>query len=279
MNTVHEPSDAAITTGLGDEPAEVDIASPAQADPTPAPEATQPPGDEPEVSQSDTGEEEPRLLAGKYKTQEELEKAHLELQKKLGARGEDKPLSLEPAPEIKTAGDIVKKVGLDPEALKAKFLDKGELDAEDYAAFEKAGYPRDAVDDAWQGQLSRVVQRDNAALQSAGLTREQMTEAGRHLSETDPERYKTLAADVQKGGDAQRAALLELRILHGQIAADTPALPTDRAGAFGGGRKTGESEAIKAFDEATRKGELPSDEAFNALGVDKVRTFNMGGGS
>jgi hypothetical protein len=36
-------------------------------------------------------EQQPRLLAGKYKTQEELEKAHLELQRKLGQRATEQP--------------------------------------------------------------------------------------------------------------------------------------------------------------------------------------------
>jgi hypothetical protein len=44
-------------------------------------------GDEVEAEQ----EQQPRLLAGKYKTQEELEKAHLELQRKLGQRATEQP--------------------------------------------------------------------------------------------------------------------------------------------------------------------------------------------
>jgi hypothetical protein len=52
-------------------------------------------GDEVEAEQ----EQQPRLLAGKYKTQEELEKAHLELQRKFGQRATEQPS--EPA-EVKT---------------------------------------------------------------------------------------------------------------------------------------------------------------------------------
>jgi hypothetical protein len=59
-------------------------------------------GDEVEAEQ----EQQPRLLAGKYKTQEELEKAHLELQKKLGQRADStvkESLTAESEPaEVKT---------------------------------------------------------------------------------------------------------------------------------------------------------------------------------
>lgn len=69
---------------------ELDGAVPVQASDQPlTPEPVDAPVEQPEVSESDTSEqqqeaEQQALLAGKYKSIEDLEKAHLELQQKLG---------------------------------------------------------------------------------------------------------------------------------------------------------------------------------------------------
>ena len=106
---------------------------------------------------------EEKLLAGKYKTVEELEKAYAEAQKFISKKAEpkadeapkeepkadDKPAEEAPkegeeAPKEEPKADEVKPP-VDFVALNAEYAEKGELSAESLASLEKAGIPPEAA--------------------------------------------------------------------------------------------------------------------------------------
>lgn len=114
------------------------------------------------------------LLAGKFKTPADLEKAYNELQKKLGApKEEQKPADDavdgddadaeakakaeaeakegETDDEVETVygkavASALKEAGVDPKAAAETFAKEGKLSDADVEAFEKAGFPKAVVD-------------------------------------------------------------------------------------------------------------------------------------
>lgn len=101
---------------------------------------------------------EAKKILGKFNSQEDLEKAYQELEKKLGSgeKTEDKPEAESNEPEVETevepeapteeqVKETVENAGLNFEELSAKFWDKGALDETDYEALEKSGIPKDYV--------------------------------------------------------------------------------------------------------------------------------------
>lgn len=146
-----DPSKGSAQPSLEEQAALVDQALKDQA-------AAQANGDKPATAglPSDGGER-PAWLDAKFKTPEDLAKAYTELSKKLGEKsGEDKPTddkSGDEKPAVddreearKVAEDVSKKAGLDLAALSSKWAQNGSIDAADYEALEKAGYPKAQVD-------------------------------------------------------------------------------------------------------------------------------------
>jgi len=102
-------------------------------------------GTEPEI------EEGEKLLAGKYKNVEELEKAYTELQSKLGKA--DAPSEEDTAPvDTNEAENAVEAAGLDFASLESEYDTQGELSEDSFKKLEQAGIPRSAVDQYIAGQ-------------------------------------------------------------------------------------------------------------------------------
>lgn len=107
-------------------------------------------------------EEQASLLAGKYKTPEDLEKGYLELQKKLGEQPSEEPEETAEETTEETAegeaeeatesvyGEAVQKAidaaGIDVDAEVKNFEADGKLSDEAVEKFEKAGFPKEVVD-------------------------------------------------------------------------------------------------------------------------------------
>lgn len=119
---------------------------------------------------------EQKLLAGKFKSTEELEKGYKELEKKLGQPKEtlpppadkpkdpkDNPLSV---PE--QAKEAVEGVGLNFEAMQKEFAETGALSEETYASLEKSGIPKAIVDGYIAGQMAAAEKFQNTIYQSVG---------------------------------------------------------------------------------------------------------------
>ena len=109
------------------------------------------PGNEnvdPDTDEGATEDEgtEGELLAGKFKSQDDLVKAYKELESKLG-----KPKGTAADPR-KAASDALKSKGLDLAEYEVEYQDSGALSEESYTKLEKAGFNKDLVNSYLAGQ-------------------------------------------------------------------------------------------------------------------------------
>lgn len=137
-----------------------------------------------EQAQQVDEEGEAPLLAGKYKSVEELEKAYKELQSKLGGRTqeEQQPPTTDDTetddeaededdsePESRSAKEIygdfiggrLEEAGIDFSDMNTRWQQSGELTGEDYSQLSKAGFTKEMVD-AYLAGLNYQAARDSA---------------------------------------------------------------------------------------------------------------------
>jgi hypothetical protein len=101
------------------------------------------------------------FAAGKFKSVEDLEKAYVELQAKLGST--DKK---DPAPKAEEAPK-----GLTTESFNsyvAEFMEKGQLSEDSYKSLEKMGVSKDLVDSYIEGRRSAAAAAENAVYGEVG---------------------------------------------------------------------------------------------------------------
>jgi hypothetical protein len=107
-------------------------------------------------SPDDQTEDRPSWLPEKFKSPEDLAKAYNELQAKLSGKT---PEATEPdnqaQPDDKQVQDALQSKGLDLNTFSEEFSKNGVLSPESYEALEKAGYPRNYVDQYIEGQKAR----------------------------------------------------------------------------------------------------------------------------
>lgn len=137
----------------------------APADNKAAPTPPNPPAPEPKAP-ADAKIEEPQLLAGKFKSPADLEKAYKELEKKLGKPPEDRS-----EPEPASVEELVSKAGLKIDDLSKKWVEKGALDSEDYAKFKAIGRSKAEIDALASGMAAKqaliATQRERAIEEAA----------------------------------------------------------------------------------------------------------------
>jgi hypothetical protein len=118
-------------------------------------------------------QEEPSLLAGKYKTQEDLEKAYLELQSKLGQQTspeEAKEADVAQNEETSEAPEWMSQdfeegtPGYAIQRANKDFLENGQISDETFAALEQAGIPREVAETYAQNAQAEL---DKAYAQTA----------------------------------------------------------------------------------------------------------------
>lgn len=114
-------------------------------------------------------EEKQSLLAGKYKTAEDLEKAYKALEAKLGGTKEPEATPEETPIPVPTneaeAKEVVESKGVDFDALNYEFAEQGELSKATYDKLAKAGIPETAVNAYIAGQQA-LVEQNISKLQS-----------------------------------------------------------------------------------------------------------------
>lgn len=110
-------------------------------------------------------EEETPLLAGKYKSAEELEKAYVELQKKLG--------SPEPEQAEKAAVEAVGEA--DFLKMQEEYAEKGSLSEETFKSLEGRGIPRKMVEAYIEGQQALADRQTQAVYAEIGGEQEYQT--------------------------------------------------------------------------------------------------------
>ena len=128
------------------------------------------------VSTAEVEAQNAELIAGKFKSQEDLVKAYKELESKLGKQGQqpatEEPAAEQPATEQaatedkqeataedkqtdgddpyaaygEAVGSALKAAEVDPAVAAAEFQEKGTLSDETFEKFEKAGFPKEMVE-------------------------------------------------------------------------------------------------------------------------------------
>lgn len=165
-----------------------------------------------EETSGEPGDE--KVYAGKFKSVEELEKGFEELQKRFSSgerggteddtgdsqEGENTGLSV----SQEDAEDAADKAGLDFSALTAKYADKGELDDSDYEALDKAGIPRDTVENFIKGQEALARQYENEVLSAVG-GREAYNDLSKWAAENLSEGQLKAYNEAVESGDVEKA--------------------------------------------------------------------------
>ena len=167
------------------------------------PNATQ----EQQITQEDNVEiqGEEKLLAGKYKSQDELEKAYLELQRKQSQPPEQREEVSESQPQTakEIYGDFVgsklEESGVDYNNMNERWQKNGKLEDADYEQLQGAGFTREMVESYLDGLQYRATKDNQLSVQQAtdlqneygGAERyRQMTEwAAQNFTETERAAY------------------------------------------------------------------------------------------
>ena len=118
--------------------------------------------------QEEQQNQEPPKLAGKFASKEELEKAYLELEKKLGSpKKEEAPVDPSQVAQGK-AEEIAKDAGLDINQMQQWYSQNGQLSEEHYNALEKSGIPKEIVDQYIAGQEAQAEKYRDSIISKVG---------------------------------------------------------------------------------------------------------------
>ena len=121
--------------------------------------------------EENVAQSKPEGLPEKFNSVEDLAKSYSELEKKLGDNTE---APKEEAPKTETKNDLdiaekaVENAGLNMETLSSEYAEKGELDAKSYDALEKAGIPKNYVDQFIEGQKAIADQQSKSIKDMVG---------------------------------------------------------------------------------------------------------------
>jgi len=139
----------------------------------------------------------PEGLPEKFNSVEDLAKSYSELEKKLG---DNKEAPKEETPKTETKNDLdiaekaVESAGLNMETLSSEYAEKGELDAKSYDALEKAGIPKDYVNQFIEGQKAIADQQATSIKDMVGgadAYAEMSNWAADNMSEQEKTAYNT----------------------------------------------------------------------------------------
>ena len=239
----------------------------------------------------DMQKQQSELLAGKYKDAEELERAYIELQKKMGEGESPEPQS-EPESVSNTynedgsvnyttakerygdeLGDIFEASDIDPWKMNETFMEKGTLDEVQFKDLEDAGIPRHAVESylsglynsTWGGQAENLTERDVAEMMDlAGgkANYNAMTEwAAANLDQEDIKAFDEVTNTGNKA--AVRFAVKALMGQYEDAQGRTPTLVT--------GKNARAGETYRSMAEVVRDMESPKYEKDEAYRYDVQR--------
>jgi hypothetical protein len=151
-----------------------------------------------------------KLLAGKYKSPEDLEKAYKELEAKLG-KGDDKVEEVSTEAEegdvstVDEAKEIAESRGIEYGKLEQEFADNGQLSEDTYKDLADRGIPKEMVDSYIAGQEARAMQNVSKLQAIAGGEQgytDMIGWATENLSEAEQNAFNT---SMQNDGQAEFA--------------------------------------------------------------------------
>jgi hypothetical protein len=228
----------------------------------------QPPADELDTP----AEDRPGWLPEKFKSPEDLAKAYDELQKKLGKPAEQNTETPPPTDQQQAADELANR-GLNFTEFSTEFAQKGELSAESYEKLEKAGIPRNYVDQYVEGQKARVALYESEVKSVAGGDQgfsEMVDWAKANLS---PQEINAYNAAIDSGNPDQ--AKLAVAGIYQKFSVARPSEPSLFKGNTSG-QLTGESyESIAQLTKDMASPEYKSDPAFRSKVQAKLSRSNI----
>lgn len=193
-------------------------------------------GQVPEVTEEVKPEDRPGWLPEKFKSPEDLAKAYAELESKLGKPAEVKPegtpeVTEEVPTETKEVEQALESKGLSLDEFSQEFSQKGELSPESYDALEKAGYPRNIVDQYIDGQKARAALYESEVKAVAGGDKgfTEMVEWAK--ANLNPQQITAYNAAIDSGNPEN--AKLAVAGLYQQFTAARPSEPSLFTGSTG----------------------------------------------
>lgn len=152
----------------------------------------------------------PEGLPEKFNSVEDLAKSYSELEKKLGdnkeAPKEEAPKTETKTSDLEIAEKAVESAGLNMDKLATEYNEKGELDAKSYEALEKAGIPKDYVNQFIEGQKAIADQQATSIKDMVGGT-DAYTEMSNWAAENMSEQEKTAYNTAVNSKDIETAKL------------------------------------------------------------------------
>ena len=137
----------------------------------------------------------PEGLPEKFKSVEDLAKSYQELEKKLGdSQPKETEISKDTNSDLDIAEKAVETAGLNMDTLASEYAEKGELDEKSYEALEKAGIPKDYVNQFIEGQKAIADQQASSIKNMVGGSEAytEMTEwAAENMSDEEKSAYNT----------------------------------------------------------------------------------------
>ena len=126
------------------------------------------------------------LIAGKFKTVEDMVNSYKELEGKLGGIEDSKPEdSTEEAPKAETGetqeewnpneiygeglASVLEEVGIDPQEISNRFQESGEITEDDYTKLGEAGFSKQVIDTYLDGIRGSATAEDIATTQIQGI--------------------------------------------------------------------------------------------------------------
>ena len=152
----------------------------------------------------------PEGLPEKFNSVEDLAKSYSELEKKLGdnkeAPKEDAPKTETKTTDLEIAEKAVESAGLNMDNLATEYNEKGELDTKSYEALEKAGIPKDYVNQFIEGQKAIADQQATSIKDMVGGV-DAYTEMSNWAAENMSEQEKTAYNTAVNSKDIETAKL------------------------------------------------------------------------
>lgn len=149
----------------------------------------------------------PEGLPEKFKSVEDLAKSYQELEKKLGdSQPKETEISKDTNSDLDIAEKAVETAGLNMDTLASEYADKGELDEKSYEALEKAGIPKDYVNQFIEGQKAIADQQATSIKNMVGGA-DAYTEMSNWAAENMSEEEKTAYNTAVNSKDLETAKL------------------------------------------------------------------------
>jgi len=152
----------------------------------------------------------PEGLPEKFNSVEDLAKSYSELEKKLGdnkeAPKEEAPKTETKTSDLEIAEKAVESAGLNMDNLATEYNEKGELDTKSYEALEKAGIPKDYVNQFIEGQKAIADQQATSIKDMVGGV-DTYTEMSNWAAENMSEQEKTAYNTAVNSKDIETAKL------------------------------------------------------------------------